>query len=58
MEESKKLTSIQNGEPEADLSVLDLIDNVIGILMPSQQSKIKNFTLFPFKKDKIVRLCQ
>lgn len=40
------------------MSVLELIDNVISILMPNQPNQLKNFTLFPFKRDKIIRLCQ
>lgn len=58
MEESKKLTSIQEDSQVCDLTVLELVDSVIAILMPQQSNQLKNFTLFPFKKDKIIRLCQ
>jgi len=58
MEESKKLTSIQEDSQVHDLTVLELVDSVISILMPQQSNQLKNFTLFPFKKDKINRLCQ
>lgn len=58
MEESKKLTSVQEDSQVHDLSVMELIQNIISILMPSQPNQLKNFTLFPFKRDKIIRLCQ
>lgn len=58
MEESKKLTSIQEDSQVCDLTVLELVDSVINVLMPAQPNQLKNFTLFPFKKDKINRLCQ
>jgi hypothetical protein len=58
MEESKKLTSIHEDSQMCDLSTLELVDSVISILMPAQPNQLKNFTLFPFKKDKIIRLCQ
>jgi hypothetical protein len=58
MEESKKLTSIQEDSQVYDQTVLELVDSVINILMPTQPNQLKNFTLFPFKKEKINRICE
>lgn len=40
-----------------DMNVLELIDNVIAVLMPQNQP-MKVSTIFPFKRDKIIKLCQ
>ena len=54
LEESKKLTAPQEEAPFHDLSCLELADSVLQTLM----SLSKGSTLFPFKREKVVRLSQ
>ena len=43
-----------------NLSGADLADNVLNVLMPSNGNlmKLNNSSLFPFKRDKVIKLCQ
>lgn len=41
-----------------DLSSLELAESVIQTLVGTNQQKPLNSSLFPFKKDKVIRLCQ
>ena len=54
LEESKKLTTPQEELPFNDLSSLELAESVLQTLL----SQGKGGTLFPFKREKVVRLCQ
>ena len=58
MEESKKL----NNQPDEycnDLTLLELTENVLAMLMPKNGvSKLNGSNFFPFKKDKVYRLCE
>lgn len=60
MEESKRLTA----QPEdtfanQNLSGMELIDNIISILLPTGgYHKVSPTSLFPFKRDKIIKLCE
>lgn len=58
LEESKKLTSYQEDFRMTDLGIMELVDSVLQTLFAYSQQKPLNSPLFPFKKDKIVRLCQ
>ena len=53
MEESKKLTSIQEDSQVYDLTVLELVDSVINVLMPSQPNQLKNFTFSLSRRTKL-----
>lgn len=58
LEESKKLTAPQEEYQVQDLTSIELAETVLQTLFAYQQQKSLNSTLFPFKKDKVVRLCQ
>lgn len=58
LEESKKLTAPQEELMLQDLSSLELAESVIQTLMGFNQQKPLNSSLFPFKKEKVIRLCQ
>ena len=58
MEESKKLNN-QPDEYCSDLTLLELTENVLAMLMPKNGvSKLNGSNFFPFKKDKVYRLCE
>lgn len=57
MEESKKLNN-HIDDNSNDVSLLELTDNILGILMPRNGTpKLSGTNLFPLKKEKILRLC-
>ena len=59
LEESKKLTTTAEETPLWDVSILELADTVIQTLMaPMQAKSLSTSTIFPFKKEKVIRLCQ
>ena len=59
MEESKRLNNQPDDDFSGDLTLLELTDNVLAMLMPKNGvSKLNGSNFFPFKKDKIHRLCQ
>ena len=58
MEESKKLTTTQEDMHLYDVNVLEFAENVIQTLFAYNKQKNMNPSLFPFKKDKVMRLCQ
>jgi hypothetical protein len=41
----------------SDINAIELADSVLQVLMVPQQRGLTS-TLFPFKKEKIIRLCQ
>ena len=58
MEESKKLNN-QRDDFSNDITLVDLTENILAMLMPKNGiSKLNGSNFFPFKKDKIYRLCQ
>jgi nitrogenase subunit NifH len=59
LEESKKLTTTQEEIHFHDQNALELADTILQTLYNhSPQQKTSVTSLFPFKKDKVVRLCQ
>ena len=58
LEESKKLIATQEEYKMQDLSIMELVENVLQTLCAYNQQKSLNSALFPFKKDKVMRLCQ
>ena len=42
----------------SDVSAIELADNVIQTLFALSQPKSSNSSLFPFRRDKVMRLCQ
>jgi hypothetical protein len=58
LEESKKLIATQGELQICDESGYELAEGVIQKLLTMGQQKQANSGLFPFKKDKIMRLCQ
>jgi hypothetical protein len=59
LEESKKLTTMQEDVQFHDQSSIELAETIIQTLCNhSPQQKGSVTSLFPFKKDKVIRLCQ
>ena len=58
MEESKKLTITQEELHLSDINAVELAETIIQTLFSYNKQKNTNSSLFPFKKDKIMRLCQ
>jgi len=58
MEESKKLTATYEDLHLSDLSSVEFAEGIIQTLLAHNKQKNSNPSLFPFKKDKVMRLCQ
>jgi len=59
LEESKKLITTQQDMQFHDISNLEFAEGILQTLFANGQQKAPlTSTLFPFKKDKVIRLCQ